>query len=340
MQWLDKLNDDPIPWLLESDPENPGVRCFTLTDLLDKQLDDPDVVLARTEVMANGPVPAILDAQEPDGFWVEAGPGYYPKYRGTVWQVMFLAQLAADGDDPNVRAGCEYILDNTPSKHGGFSATGKPAGLIHCLQGNLGSALIDLGWLGDERLDAALDWLARSITGKDIAPSDDRKAPVHYLRSANSAPGFVCSANNQLPCAWGAVKAMLALSKVPQSKRTPTIQAAIKTGLDFLLGHDPAAADYPMGYAEKPNRSWFKFGYPIAYVTDVLQNLEVLTALDYGSDARLEPALDLLLSKQDAQGRWKMEYTYNGKTWVDVEQKGEVSKWVTLRALRVLKRAD
>ena len=103
---------------------------------------------------------------------------------------------------------------------------------------------------------------------------------------------------------------------------------------------DPAVADYPMGYSEKPSRSWFQFGYPIAYVTDVLQNLEALTFLGYARDPRLEPALRLVLSKQDAMGRWKMEYTYNGKTWVDIEEKGKPSKWVTLRALRVLKAAS
>ena len=155
-----------------------------------------------------------------------------------------------------------------------------------------------------------------------------------------SGPGFPCSANDHLPCAWGAVKVMLALSKVPESKRTPAVEEAIQTGLDFLLSRDPAAADYPVGYAAKPNRSWFKFGYPIGYVTDVLQNLEVLTALGYGDDPRLGPALELLLSKQDDQGRWPLEYTYNGKTWVDVEEKGRPSKWVTLRALRVLKRVS
>jgi hypothetical protein len=132
---------------------------------------------------------------------------------------------------------------------------------------------------------------------------------------------------------------MLALSKVPEGVRTGTIQRAIETGTEFLLSRDPAVADYPMGYSTKPNLSWFKFGYPIYYVTDVLQNLEVLTALGLGGDECLIPALDLLLSKQDAQGRWKMEYTYNGKTWVDIEEKGKPSKWVTFRALRVLKRA-
>jgi hypothetical protein len=93
-----------------------------------------------------------------------------------------------------------------------------------------------------------------------------------------------------------------------------------------------------MGYSTKPNRSWFKFGYPIGYVTDVLQTLEVLTALGYGGDSRLNPAVELILSMQDDQGRWAMNYTYNGKTWVDIESKGEPSKWVTLRALRVIKR--
>ncbi|MEJ2262570.1 MAG: hypothetical protein P8X95_03950 [Anaerolineales bacterium] len=336
--WLEKVNGESISWLLDEDPDNPGVRWFALTELLDRSENDPEVLAAREDVMTSGPVPKILAAQTPQGYWVEPGPGYLPKYRSTVWQVIFLAQLGADGDDPRVRAACEYVLEHSRSPYGGFSIDARNTGLVHCLQGNLLAALIDLGWSGDDRLGEALDWLARSVTGEGIAPSEDRHLPVHYYRSGNSAPGFVCSANNRLPCAWGAVKAMLALSKVPETRRTAPVQAAIDVGLDFLLGRDPAQADYPMGYSTKPSRSWFQFGYPIGYVTDVLQNLEVLTALGFGGDTRLNPAVDLILSKQDAQGRWKMEYTYNGKTWVDVEQKKKPSKWVTLRALRVLKR--
>jgi hypothetical protein len=340
VEWMNRLNGDPLPWLLEPDPENPGVRLLAMVELLDRPADDPEVVAAQREVMATGPVPAILANQAAENYWVEPGPGYLPKYRSTVWQITFLAQLAADGKNAQVRAGCNYLLDHARAPYGGLSMDGKNTGLIHCLQGNLGAALIDLDWLGDARLDEALDWLARSVTGEGIAPAEERQAPVHYYRSGNSASGFACSANNHLPCAWGAVKAMLALSKVPPSRRTPAMLSAIETGVAFLLGHDPAAADYPMGYSTKPNRSWFRFGYPIGYVTDVLQNLEVLTALGQGGDPRLGAAIDLLLSKQDAQGRWKLEYTYNGKTWADVEQKGAPSKWVTLRACRALKRTS
>ena len=334
-----KLNGDPLPWLLEVDPANPGVRFFALTDLLGRDADNPEVLVARDNVMRTGPVPAILAAQSDQGYWVKPGPGYSPKYTGSVWQIIFLAQLGADGDDPRIRLGCEYILDHSRSPYGGFSVDAKKTGLIHCLQGNLCAAMIDLGWLGDSRLQAALDWLACSIVGWGISPAEEKTAPVRYYLSGNCAPGFACSANDRRPCAWGAVKAVLALGKVPLSMRTEVIQAAIDVGARFLLANDPAIADYPMGYADKPSRSWFQFGYPLGYVTDVLQNLETLTTLGYGHDPRIASALALVLSKQDAQGRWKMEYTYNGKLWADVEQKGSPSKWVTLRALRVLQRA-
>ena len=339
-KWLTGLNADPLPWLLEEDADNPGVRYFVLRNLLDRPAGDAELVAAQKAVMTSGPVPVILDNMQPGGYWVEPGPGYLPKYTSTLWQVTFLAMFGADGADERVKQAGEYILENTRCETGGFSMTATRSGLIHCMQGNLCAALVELGFLGEPRLDEALDWLARSVTGEGIAPAGDKTAEVRYLRSGNSGPGFSCSANNHLPCAWGAVKATLGLSKVPPDKRTKSINAAIKTGVEFLFSRDPAAADYPMGYNDKPNRSWFQFGYPVGYVTDVLQNLEVLTALGYGGDARLKNAIDLLLGKQDEQGRWMMEYTYNGKTWVDVEQKGQPSKWVTLRALRVLKGAN
>jgi hypothetical protein len=325
---------------LEEDEANPGVRYFALVELLGRSLNDPEVVAARRATMTTGPVRVILEAQAPDGYWSEPGPGYLPKYRSTVWQITFLAQLGADGLDPRVRAGCEYLLEHAREPNGAFSMNAKLTGRIHCLQGNLGTALIDLGWLGDPRLESALDWLARSVTGAGLAPAGDRQAPVRYYRSGNSGPGFLCSANGHQPCAWGAVKAMLALSRVPLERRTTPMKDAIEQGLAFLLGRDPAVADYPMGYSTKPSQSWFRFGYPIGYVTDVLQNLEVLTALGCGADPRLGPAVDLILSQQDGDGRWSMRYSYNGKMWADVEQKGQPGKWVTLRALRVLKRVD
>ncbi len=340
------IDHPALNWLLEPDDANPGVRLFALTRLLGRPPGDPEVQAARRAIMTTGPVPVILDAQWPGGYWDKPGAGYGPKYRGTIWSVVFLAMLGADPADPRVHAGGDYVLGHSRSPYGGFTIAENlsPSLSVHCLEGNLCAALLDLGFAGDPRLDAALDWLARSITGEGIAPSADAGAArsacadaPRYYRSGNSGPGFLCSANNQRPCAWGAVKAMLALGKVAPANRTPAMTAAIDRGIEFLLSRDPAVADYPMPEGgAKPNGSWFKFGYPLGYVTDVLQNLEALTGLGLRGDPRLARALDLVRSKQDARGRWTMSYTYNGKMWANVETPGKPSKWVTLRALSVL----
>jgi hypothetical protein len=338
--WMDRVHGEPLSWLLEPDGQNPSVRYFALSELLGRSAEDPELVDARRAVMSTGPVPNILKAQDAEGYWQKPGGGYSPKYRGTVWSVIMLAQLGADGADPRVHKACDYVLNHSVSPHGAFSyaANQSHAGALHCLGGNLSAALLDMGWLGDERLNRALEWQARAITGEGIAPASERGARLRFYRSGACGPGFCCSANNRKPCAWGAVKAMLALSRVPAEARTPLIGAGLEAGAAFLLSCDPALADYPTGWNTKPSRSWFRFGFPLFYVTDVLQNLEALTRLGYGDDPRLANALEVVLGKQDAHGRWRMEYTYNGKTWVDVEEKGKPSKWVTLRALRVLAR--
>jgi hypothetical protein len=45
-------------------------------------------------------------------------------------------------------------------------------------------------------------------------------------------------------------------------------------------------------------------------------------------------------ARQDASGRWRLEDTFNGRLLVDVERRARPSKWLTLRALRVLKAWD
>jgi hypothetical protein len=115
------------------------------------------------------------------------------------------------------------------------------------------------------------------------------------------------------------------------------IERAIGQGVEFLLGVDPATAAYPSGWSDKPSGSWWKFGFPVFYVTDILQIVEALVGLGCGDDGRLANALKLIRDKQDAQGRWLLEYDYSGKTWGDFGPKKQPNKWVTLRALRVLR---
>jgi hypothetical protein len=334
MTWLEQLKGDPFPWLLEQD--EPGARYLALRDLLDLPEDDPELIDARTRAHAQGPIAAILAEMDPAGFWVEPGPGYWPKYRSTVWSVILLAQLGARADmDERIRRACTYLVEHALTPGGQFTVNGAASGTADCLQGNLCWALVELGY-ADPRLEQAYEWMARSLTGEGIAPATERNAPVRYY-AGKCGPLFACGSNNRQSCAWGGVKVMLAFSRWPSERWTPLIEGAIQQGADFLLGTDPAIALYPSGYSDKPSGNWWKFGFPIFYVTDLLQNVEALVRLGYGKDPRLANALAVLHNKQDSQGRWALEYDYTGKTWVDFGTKKGANKWVTLRALRLLK---
>jgi hypothetical protein len=333
--WLGLVQADPRPWLLEE--SHPAVRAATLTRLLARSPADPEVTAARARAMQVDPIKGILDAQDPRGFWVKPGPGYGPKYTGTVWNLMFLAQLGADPADGRVQTACRYVMDWTSTPAGGFGFSGKaeeapppPSAAAHCINGNLLRALLDFGHLDDPRVQASIDWAARAILGEGV----DRWYAVV------PGPGFACGINEDLPCAWGAVKEMRALAAIPPRRRSARVQRAVAAGVEFLFSHDPADADYPMGWGNtKPSGSWFKLGFPSGYVADVLQILEVLAELGHGKDPRLERAVAWVASRQDPAGRWANRYAYQGKTTVPIEAQGQPSKWVTLRACTVLQAA-
>jgi hypothetical protein len=334
MSWQNQVKGGVLDWLLEK--ETPEVRYLALRDLVGCSPDDPELNATCIQAHKKGPIASILAEMVDEGYWVEPGPGYNPKYRSTVWSMIMLAQLGASAtQDERVARACGYVLDHSLTAGGHFTISGSPSGTVDCLQGNLCAAMIDLGY-DDSRLEKAFEWIARSVTGEGVAPSDDRQAVVRYY-AGKCGPLFACGANNKLSCAWGAVKVMLALSKLPQERRTPVINRAIQDGVQFLFSTDPALADYPSGYSDKPSGNWWKFGFPVFYVTDLLQNVEALVALGYADDPRLVHALNLIREKQDVQGRWALEYDYAGKTWVDFGAKKQPNKWVTLRALRVMK---
>jgi len=323
-------------WLTAQDA--PGVRYLALRDLERRDPDDRVFRAARLAAHREGPIAAVLAAMDPEGFWVEPGPGYNPKYRSTVWAILLLAQLGADRSvDSRIGRACDYVLAHALAPSGQFTANGAPSGTADCIQGELCWALTTLG-CQDPRLDAAFDWMARSVTGEGIAPREDRRAEVRYY-AGKCGPLFACGSNNQLPCAWGAVKVMLALGSVLPGHQTAVMRRAIEHGVAFLLGTDPATAAYPSGYSARASGNWWKFGFPVFYVTDVLQIAEALVGLGYGQDPRLATTMQLIRSKQDPQGRWSLEYDYAGKTWGDYGPKKKPNRWVTLRALRVLQSA-
>src|SRR5512138_1029479 len=269
MSWKNQLRKDSLPWLLESD--DPSVRYLALRELLDLSPDDKKLKSARKAAHKEGPIADVLSQMNEEGYWVKSGPGYNPKYRSTVWSMILLAQLGASvNEDKQIAQACKYVLDNM-AEGGQFttSSSGAPSGTVDCLQGNLCWSLMEMG-CDDPRLASAYEWMARTVIGEGIAPLKDKDAPVRYY-AGKCGPTFACGANNKLPCAWGGVKVMMALGKWPRQRRTALMKRAIQHGVDFFFSADPADAAYPTGWSSKPSQNWWKFGFPIFYVTDLLQ---------------------------------------------------------------------
>jgi hypothetical protein len=283
--------------------------------------------------MEFGPVPAILEKQNEGGCWGDAKNFYTAKYHGTVWQLIILASLGADGKDERIRSACEFIMGHSQDpESGGFSmaysakaGVGIHSQVIPCLTGNMAWGLIRLGYLEDPRLQRAIDW----ITAYSRFDDGDVEAPKVWPYDRYE----MCWGRHT--CHMGVVKTLKALAEIPEGRRSDDVRQTIEKGAEFMLLHHVHKRSHNLNRMSKPG--WLKFGFPLMYQTDVLEILGILTELGY-RDERMQEAIDRVISKQDKQGRWTLENTFNGRFVVDIEEKGKPSKWVTLNALRVLKR--
>jgi len=135
----------------------------------------------------------------------------------------------------------------------------------------------------------------------------------------------------------GVVKALKGLSAIPRERRTNEINDIIKKAAEFLLIHHIYKRSHDLSRTSKPG--WLKFSFPLMYQTDALEILDILTELGIVADSRMNDTLNIVLSKQDDMGRWRTENISNtDRLLIPMGQKGEQSKWITLRAIKVLKR--
>jgi len=329
--WKSHLHADATPWLRED--KNPSVQYLTLTEILEIQESQPEVQASRKNIMKTGVVPKILAKQSPGGYWEKAEDFYIrTKYKGSVWTFIILAELMADPEDPRIQKACEFILDwSQDRKSGGFSYQGSPkvggyhSGVFPCLTGNMTWGLIRFGRLDDPRVRQAIDWITKYQRFDDGVA----KAPEGWPYDRYEQ----CWGKHT--CILGILKGLKTLSEIPPQKRSKNVKIFIQNAAEFLLKHYVYKKSHNPDRVAKPK--WTKLWFPWMWDTDVLEILLILTGLGI-RDKRMQDAVDLVLSKQGEQGMWPLEDTYNGRFQVNIEQKGKPSKWITLNALRVLKR--
>jgi hypothetical protein len=314
--------------LLQED--NPSVRYLALKDLLGKGERNSEVSEARARIMDYGPVPKILAKQNEDGSW-GAPENFYSKskYKGTVWNLIVLAELRADPEDARVRAACEFVLRwSQEMSTGGFSVRGnetrggQKSGVICCLTGNMVFSLSRLGYARDPRVIKAFDWIT-TYQRYEVVSEAPRIWPYvsdHCWRDHT--------------CRSGAVKTLKALAEVPEGERTEEMKVKIEEGADYLLVQH--IFKKPPRLRAIARKEWLNLGFPLMWNTDILEILDILTRLGY-RDERMAEAIEIVRSKQGENGRWLQENRFDGRFATPFDRNGRDSKWVTLNAMRVLK---
>ncbi|HVX44856.1 MAG TPA: squalene cyclase [Mycobacteriales bacterium] len=83
--------------------------------------------------------------------------------------------------------------------------------------------------------------------------------------------------------------------------------------------------------------NWLRFSFPNWWFYDVLRALDYFRSVGTEPDPRLAEAIGLVRSKRQPDGRWLLENVRPGAVHFRMEDEGAPSRWVTLRALRVLR---
>lgn len=314
-----------VQWLLQE--EQPSVRYFTLMDLLDRRIDDHDVVAARSRIPRIGWAADRLRTQGPDGYWERRPPKnvkewvdfmYYPKYGSTNWIALALSDMGLDKSNHGIRKLAGAFFDYK-------LLLGSPFNFFHeevCVAGNTARLMTRFGYSDDRRITRLFDWL---------------------IEDQRDDGGWNCEQGKggTLDC-W---EALAAFAAIPSERRSPKMNESVQRGAEFYLSRQlfREGSKYP---------PWLRFHYPNHYYYDILLGLDILTQLGFGGDKRLLPALEIVKKRRMRDGRWKMDRVHpdpnaraGGKGSrpvarpLVIEPEGGPSKWITLRALRVLKRA-
>lgn len=336
--------EDTIEWLRE---ENyPLTRYNTLRYILDKEEDDSEVKDSLVKMMNSRPISPILEHQNEDGgfmnrSWFERAKtesykrairwGYLPKYKSTIWQVRFLAQAGVPAKEPRIKALGKYALNHVYEEGRGFFND-----FLACVNGDMVWALCKFGFEQRSELKKAFELHVRYQKYENGDWIPPKEWPYNGKQGHCLGP---CTCYN------GMTQLLRAMTVVPESYWTSKAKEAKKNTIDFFLSHGIIRRKWKQtfsknlpSYRKHRTTPLLEFTAPIGAQSDPIEVTTNLLLLGVNA-SKLDEAIGFVLSKQNMKGRWVLDKTLSPiySSW---GKKGQESKWITFRALRMLKLAD
>jgi hypothetical protein len=294
-----------IDWLLDSDP---AIRWQVMRDLTDAP--DDEVAAERARVAREGWGAQILAAQDPDGRW--SGGTFFPRWIGTSDTLHLLYLFGPEPDAPEIQRALAPVheaarWDYDPNMRF-WEGEVEP-----CINGRT----VAIGAYFGQEVRGIVD----RLLGEQMADGG-----WNCEQENGSTRGAFDSTLNVLE----------GLLEYERSTGTAgEVASARRRGEEYLLERRLLRR---LSDGEIPQKRWLYIGFPNAWFYDVARVLDYFRMARPQPDERMTEALDILESKRDETGRWPLDHAYHDASLVDFgEAEGQPSRWITLRALRILR---
>lgn len=317
-----KPTSSVVAWLLDSDP---ALRWQVLRDLT--RASEAEVAAERARIATEGLGARLLALQGADGQW--GGTAWNRGWSSTMHVLVLLKELGLDPASEPARRALERVRDGVTWKGcGPQECDANPffAGELEpCINGQVGAA--------------------GAYFGQDVRRIIDRLIAEQLPDggwNCEAESGSTRSSFNTTICA---LEALLEYELCVGSRAEAT-EARLR-GQAYLLDRrlfrrrssgEVIDHDRKMGPGSACGQpAWTRFAFPTWWHYDVLRGLEYLRRAGVVPDERVAEASELVASKCNGEGRWRIELQYPGEMPVSIgEEEGQESRWNTLRALRVL----
>ncbi len=321
-------SDPTVRWLVDS--EDPSVRYFTLTDVLDEPEGSKEVQAARKRIVKGPKIRALLSGQRSDGGF---GVHPYSKWTGAHWRLVSLVELGIPaGHKAAVRATDKVLqwLTGGSRDHRGVQKINRLYRVHASMEGNALGVCSRLGLAEEPRVrqlsESLVEWQWPD-GGWNCDPREEVKHSSFY---------------ESLATLWG-------LTEYHRARGDKDCSRAARRAAEFFLKHRLFRSCHT---GKISNPEWLKLHYPLYWHYDILQALRILHLASKLKDPRFKEALDIIEAKRLKDGRWRPgSYYWYPKGTVRAMREGrvgsnvEVVDWgrngpnemITLNALRVLK---
>ena len=311
-----------IDWLLDPERSDPSIRWQVMRDLLNAP--EPEWKAERAKVETEGWGARLLAREDDDGRW--AGGALFPsdfrygEEEGQPWisTSPSLSQLREFGFDPSsnrARRSVELIGANCRWEH-----DGQPF------------------WEGEvEPCINGVTVANGAYFGVDMAPVVER-----LVGEVLEDGGWNCEAENgsvrsSFDTTINVLEGLLEFERATGG--TPESTAARRSGEEYLLKRHLFRR---LSTGEAANKNYLNLLHPNRWHYDVLRGLDYFRSVSVLTgafpDPRLSEAIDYIRSRRLDDGTWPLDWNPTGRVWFEVDNgPGKPSRWVTLRALRVLK---